>query len=521
MSAHLEMPWTAPRPVTRFDSPSPSPVVLRLRIESDIAEETADAKKQAYFERLALACAGEKKPAPVAPWADEILHAEDEGFITTAQEGLRISDDDRAFAFSATGEYLALCKEQTGDSVSDETLKKFRESSKELLDQSHAIADKMLRAGFNPYRETPFGLYRYYIHSQHVEKLPGFRRCVFIPYVAKQVRGPMLSALEYWLERHPFARFWTFTSGMRVTLSGVRDRAQDLHRRLSELNAQPFMRRAGARLVFRSTELGTPETNARGHVVSNNGLIETDEDGQFYFHVHAHCVVELTKGPLHGKKWERLLQDVHGFWKHNWDDGGSVRGADECCKYVTKPGEMLKLSGADLVALQAQLSRLKLCQPMGSLAEEIKARKNPDCPLRLVRKRTPDGPVFREVKNWNRHNTRTRTEKHMDAAARLEMRGNSEACRVVARSVPAIGPCGVSEPRVTVMTTRWDAAAVQRNPFVTRLVEHTANEFWAGHAIRVHTCTSTVGETGLLPFAKHLPPARGRLTEAEIAGFSR
>lgn len=522
MTAQVEMPWTAPKPPNQFAPIPQSPVLLRHRIETDIADERAEAKKRSYFERMATACAdsqAETNP-PHLSRLDEMNWCNDHGYYDSPEAGLEISDQDRAFAFSAEGEFLALSKEQTGETMPDEKLREMREAGRILLEQSHGIAEKMQRAGFNPYRETPFGLYRYYVHSRHVEKLPGFRRCMFIPYVAQQVRGPMLSALEHWLEKNLHARFWTFTSGVRVALSGIRDRSQDLHRRLSELNARPFMRRSGARLVFRSTELGTPETNAQGQVISNSGLIERDEDGQLLFHVHAHCVVELTKGPLRGKNWERLLKEVHAFWGHHWDDGGSVRDARECCKYVTKPGEMLKLSGPELVALQKQLSRLKLVQPMGSLAEEIKAREAVG--NRLVRKRTPDGPVFREVKNWNRHNRRTRDEKHADAAAKLLRREARGCMRVVARQVPGIGPCGVSESRVTVMAMQqWDEAAVRRDPFVARLIEHTANEFWAGFAIRVHTCTPTVGETGSMDFVKSLPPDRGQLTGAELAGFSR
>ena len=85
----------------------------------------------------------------------------------------------------------------------------------------------MRLAGFDAFRDTPFRVYIIIsVHSGHVEKLPAFRRCMFIPYVAKQVRGPMLSALEYWLERHPFCGgSGHLAAESRVRLPGIRDRA--------------------------------------------------------------------------------------------------------------------------------------------------------------------------------------------------------------------------------------------------------------------------------------------------------
>jgi hypothetical protein len=69
-----------------------------------------------------------------------------------------------------------------------------------------------------------------------------------------------------------------FTSGDRVTLCAVRERVELMHRRLSRLNAEPFMKMAGARIVFRSTELGE---------VTRNDAVEST------FHIHAHAIVDI------------------------------------------------------------------------------------------------------------------------------------------------------------------------------------------------------------------------------------
>lgn len=406
-------------------------------------------------------------------------------------EQREVSAEDRAFAFSAEGEFLAAARESTGDTMPDDELLKRSREAAELLSQSLRIAEKMREAGFECLRETNWCLERYFVHSRQREELPMFRRSCFIPYVAQAIRAPHVAALEFFLEKNLHCRFWTFSSGIRVQLSGIRDRAQWLHRKLKELNAQPFMKRAGLRFVFRSTELGTPEMDAAGNC-RDGGEIERDADGQLYFHVHAHVVVEMRKGPLAREKWSKVVSQVGAFWPAWWGEGGAIRNARECCKYVTKPGEMLKLSGAELVALQEQLYRLKLVQPLGSLADEIKARE--ETGRRLVKRKTPDGRVFTVVSNWNRHARRTGLEKAADAAERLKPGDSRGACVVVSRGMPRIGRSGVSEPVVTVMFKRgsWNEDTVRGHKLVAPVIAATADEYRAGAAIRVHTRTPTV-----------------------------
>lgn len=462
-------------------------------------------------------------PAPGSVWEHE-----DEGHYTSAEEVAEISEEDRAFAFSANGEFMAMSRERTGATVDDVKVAQMRRASAELSAMSHAIAEKMRAAGFDAYRDTPFDLYRYFVHSGHVEKLPKFRRVTFIPSVAQQVRAPLVSALESHLEKQPFARMWTLTAGARTPLCDVRQRAKQLHRKISTLNAQPFMHEAGVEISFRSTELGTPEFNSAGPCEGGN--IERDADGRLFFHLHAHCVVILKRGFIPPKKWANLLKKVSSFWVHWWKDGGETENgsatsglivsAREVCKYLTKPGEMLKLTGEELCELQRQLSRLKLCQPLGVLAEEMKAREAAN--LRLVRKQTPEGPVFAEVKNWNRRPRKTKEEASAEAAEKL---GNAEtkgdSLRVVSRLLPGIGPCGVAEPRVIILAMNWDEAAVRNDASVRQLVEFTRGEFAAGAAIRVHTCTPTVLQTPAFPFVEHLPPPRSLLSGADLAGLTR
>ena len=78
-------------------------------------------------------------------------------------------------------------------------------------------------------------------------------------------------------------------------------------------------------------------------------------------------------------KWQAATQAARDFWKRNGvrihcDFGEIIGSARECVKYVTKPGDLLKLRDADLAALFKITYRAKLCHPMGSLAREIRQR---------------------------------------------------------------------------------------------------------------------------------------------------
>jgi len=390
-------------------------------------------------------------------------------------------------------EYHALAAEQTGNVIDDERQWEIDHRRKEVLRQSLEIAERLESVGVTAFRDTPYAIYRYAVHSGRVEKLPSFRRIAFIPSVAQSIRAPVVSALEYFLERHPFCRFWTFTSGPRVPICEIRDRIRELHRRLSKLNDAPFMLSAGARLVFRSTEYGTPET---ADSFDSGGEIDRDDNGRVMLHPHAHCVVWLAKGPLPPKQWAALLKQVWAYWGDHWDEGSTIRNARELCKYVTKPSAILGLSGEELGALAHQTRRLKLVQTMGILAREIRHRADND--LRLVSVAAPDGSgrVRREARDWNKQPRRSRAEKAADAAQRLDPNKKGSDCfMLLARSLPTFCGAGATEPTVTIMATRFNATRAAAMPAVQALVNATAAEWLASLFIRVHTSTPTVRRT--------------------------
>jgi hypothetical protein len=421
--------------------------------------------------------------------------------------------------------FASVCEEETGLAV-DPAIKAKKDAERaDLRAQSHAIAAKLEAAGVPAYRSGEWSLWTYGIHSGEVEVIPQFRRVAFVPFVAAALREPFVRALEFWLQRHPFDRFWTLTGGPRVPLKKVRSAVRRLSARIRRLNSQPFMRRAGVRVVFRSIELGSVEETRLDTITNTAGRIERDESGELWFHPHAHCLVHLERGRLTKRDWSAFLVELRAWWGDWMDDGGVIRNVREAVKYVTKPAEIEQLTPDETAALFSQLRRAKLVQPLGALAEQIKARRAAG--LTLIRERTTDGYLWREVRDWNRHGARSRdrvpvllgdqspeeaalseslgalgpnrgsvSELDMDAAIRLDARrrgGSVDACHVVAACAPAAASNCLKEPRVVVMGRRWDAAAVAAHPLVVRLREQTADAWAAGLAlIRVHTGTPSV-----------------------------
>ncbi|HYC70025.1 MAG TPA: hypothetical protein VEB66_02395 [Opitutaceae bacterium] len=450
---------------------------------------------------------------------------------------------------AAEAAYRAVVSDECGIVVDPKLLAKKRRERAVLRAQSHAIARKLELAGVHAYRSDEWLLSAYGVHSGEWEDIPSFRRIVFIPYVAAQIREPFVRELEYWLQCHLNDRFWTLTGGERVPLKKLRPAIRRLMRRSSKLNNQDFMKVAGVRIVFRSLELGTVEKRRKGMDLLDDqgrlaGVIERDEHGQLWFHPHLHCVVHLEKGRLEKAEWSAFLERVHAYWQDWMDDSGVIRNVREAVKYVTKPSEIQHLTPQETAALYEQLRRAKLIHPMGALADAIKAREAAE--MTLVREQTNDGYIWREVEDWNvrgkldakaKDKFKFRVERNGElisgetseeawrAATKLEKESVADVCVVVARCVPAASSLGVKEPRVIVMrrarkfTTeegriaaeKRDAARVLAHPLVQKIREHTREAWAAGvrlAAIRVHTGTPTVPGSP--------PPKPLRMPAAEI-----
>jgi len=447
----------------------------------------------------------------------------------------------------AEADFAQYSEEETGLSVSPDELKRQREDRAKVKRMSHLLAGRLEQAGVKAYRDDPFQLWVWWIHSATAEEIPAFRRICFLPYVSAIVRAPKLAALEYFMQKNPFCRFWTFTSGERIGIAGLGDRIRQLHKRLNRLN-KSLRKLWGVEMVFRSTELGTPETaesmaaeRAKREAIRANkkaretarkagrpdpgplsraqlkkfksaaGGIET-ASGEPLFHPHAHTVVKSLNGYMPPDRWESMIRWVWDHWGNHWDAGRIIGDARECCKYVTKPAEMLKLTPEQLAGVEAQLHGLRLVCPLGELKREISARRSAGKILR--RQRTPDGMVWREAFDQNKHIESDQADRdaifRMHQAEVIEridsqvgylgegtLRRLSEpdSCQVLARQAPAIGPRGLKEPRVIVGGRVLDRARIEAHPLVEKLWAGTVQAWEAGLAISVHTGTPTGPET--------------------------
>lgn len=505
---------------------------IQTKIAAEIAKEIAARKAKDGNERST-----ELDSIVYNPVSDSYVRVNEADDSTPTASFFDAKAHAAARRFSdAEADYSAVCEEETGMSVSPEEWERQKMERAEVRRQSHYLAHILENQGTRAYRDDAFQLWIWHVHSKVAESIPNFRRICFLPYIAAIVRSTKLAALEYFIDRHPFCRFWTFTSGQRVGIDGLRARIEELHTNLNALNKE-LRRLYGVELVFRSTELGSVEFDAANRPAADSGSIEYDENGNPLFHVHAHCVVHSLVGYIPKKRWVEMVNFVHSHWEHHWDAGEIIRNARECCKYVTKPADMVKLgekSPAALAAVETALHGLRLVTPLGTLRREIRARKEAGNCLR--RKRTHDGMVWREVPDHNKHAEQDKAdqeERFRLAGAELKdridckgaegvdspirwaldtengaagMRKKSDAwiCKVMARLAPAVGPRGLKEPRVIVGGTHLDVKTVMNHPLVSRLWAQTVEAWHAGLSISVHTGTPT-GEAVAMPFLADLP----------------
>lgn len=410
-------------------------------------------------------------------------------------------------------------QDRTGEVVPSACFKKLRERDAVLHRQSHETARKLEAAGIGGYQGGASGLFlidpvRYAVDPtapEVVQEQPRYRRCNFIPAIAKQKRVFSVRLLEFWLERNPYARFWTFTSGTRCTIAELRDRIQDLHRKISRLNAEPFMKDAGAEIVFRATETGS--------LTDEEGVEQRNDRGEWLFHPHSHCLVQLCKGRMSVTRWKDLLGNVWAYMGHNWDEGGQIETVRECCKYVVKPADVLRLNSQETAELHRALSKLHLVQPLGAvkrLKDEILDSRDTLTYLRPI----DGGPAkLQRVPNWNRQARRKPAPQDADLEEIYTARGENDeksGAPVIVATLPP-GPYfdRVLRPGVLVSAASFsakDMRDIMTNPKIQRMVAACLEQYQAGEQLRraeVRAAAEGQGGEGLPAQASPLAPLLG------------
>ena len=234
--------------------------------------------------------------------------------------------------------YLEIVAAESGREIPAEAFEKKKAERDLLMAQSIHIADMLESVGVKAYGESKLTMVG--LLSGIEEPMIDFRNIVFIPAVAKRKRNRVLGDLEYFIQNHPYSRMWVFTSGARCPIEAVADRIKEVHRRISKLNAKPFMKAAGISIVFRATELGSLQR----------------VEGKPTFHIHCHAIIHLGR-KLGKDAWSLLLGKVREWWQFHFADARKIEMAREACKYVVKPGDLLNYragtQGAAWPAFQA------------------------------------------------------------------------------------------------------------------------------------------------------------------------
>ncbi len=447
----------------------------------------------------------------------------------------------------ANRDFLEHAEENTGIEMSPEEYGKTLQRRQTLTEMTREIARRLSDAGVETKRDDGYKLWAYSIHSETLEEIELYRRICFLPSIAAATRAKLLAAVEYFIQENRFLRFWTFTTGERAFVEEIPERLDWANERLRKLNFE-IRRRWGVSILLCSWEFGTPETPGD---MASGGLLQFDRDGQGRleptYHPHIHAIVKSHRGFLAPEVWTACCEFVREFWGRKCDFTGGKKGAliqnaREFVKYVTKPGEILKLTPPQIRKFYEATANRRLIRPLGELKAQIRARRDAAHPKTLRRKRTETGWRWIEVFDHNKTSfpnhsdeekeLRAILESEADAAEGAEFSAECEAaavvsrrppevygpcpygfgrevpavydhapsqmtpfkpfapdvnerdfCRVVARISPAATGTRLKEPRVIVMGTRFDPKAVKRHDLVQQLWARTVEAWEAGEML--------------------------------------
>lgn len=271
--------------------------------------------------------------------------------------------------------YPSVASKLSGDLQEPDAWQKGQKQRQHLTEQTHKICSQLEEQGIEAYQEqdlTIFGL-----HSKAYKKVDPFRNICFLPSVAQKNRAKILKPLEYFLQKYPNARTSVLTSGTRCGLDELPSRIRWMHRKVSRCNTMYWMKEAGARFIFRSTELG--EIAPVGKDVS--------------CHPHVHLVFILDKY-LSREKWSNLLSKMRAFFGTHYEDCGKLKNPRELVKYCVKPSDFQYLDSHHVAKLFHATQALRLVESLKDL--RVMKRELKEERKKLVRRKG----VLKVVPNW-------------------------------------------------------------------------------------------------------------------------
>jgi len=323
--------------------------------------------------------------------------------------------------------YTRHCRNRTGETRTDEQHAKKTEEQSQLIEDSLEIALR-LTAADRPALGTGPQTYIVTMLTEVAKPCINVRKRAIIPCVAAEKRAPLSRAAEFLLRTpsHKWDQFCTFTHGKRVQIDPVsagwelRQAFVELHRKLSRLNSQPFMKLYGAEMLLRASEIGG--------LKDDKGELKRDEQGRVTAHPHAHCLIHFARFLSRDDMadWTRC---VWAFWDAHWSIDGALEKIREAIKYCIKPADQKALSNAELAALDIALFKLHRVQAMGELKEHIRIRRET---CLTVRKEWRAGKADRELlpvvlPDWN---ARKRDRKEtLDQKRKKKLRAHLQKVR--------------------------------------------------------------------------------------------
>jgi hypothetical protein len=375
--------------------------------------------------------------------------------------------------------YPSVASQLSGDLQDTDAWQKGQKQRQHLTEQTHNICKQLEDHGIEAYQDqdlTIFGL-----HSKSFKKVDPFRNICFLPSVAQKNRAKTLKTLEFFLQKYPNARTCVLTSGTRCGLEELPSRVRWMHRKVSRCNSMKWMKEAGARFIFRSTELG--EIAPVGRDIS--------------CHPHTHLVFILDKY-LTREKWSQLLSNMHAFFGTHFEDCGKLKNPRELVKYCVKPGDFQYLESFHVANLYHATKGIRLVESLKDLRllkRDLKERRK-----KLVRRKG----VIKVVPNWVGGSSHEEIPRH----------------EITERNL-AVGSCGASLDAPMPTLVAWCAPARVFTPVTEPIfIVHglgkanyrTDQVFeWEEvkrmeHSISVHTKTLTV----LDQIGKSIPEGKKR-----------
>lgn len=434
----------------------------------------------------------------------------------------------------------------TGWEQDPEEWRERRQRQERLHRQTEDIAQKLEAVGFRV-RQDQGDVTDLALVTGQTDRSEAYRSMCFLPAIAQRERRPILNQLRYY-QKHDgqgrYMRYAVVTSGERVPVHDrvswmteirwrpphfrvreqklahgqgarcpfdpsapscpveyvpgrwerivrpgpLRDRIQDLHRRVSKF-AHQADRHFGVEVLARVTEMPS------GY----------DDAGVLSLHVHANLIYRPRK-MLPAHRWRAFLRWAWRFWGTHWQDCGRLEKPDEVLKYPFKPEDTDELDGWCLSWLHKETAGLKMVQPMGDFRRFCRNLRDQGEKVATVNR--PGGPRLEVVCKATRDGDEPKPGPDPDSAL-------SDENRILCVTAPQFRHCPYAEPVVRVLNYTTEPRTTEGHERLQELRERQdqARQWWDANGAPDPAVALATGHgraaadagaaAGVLPFRVH------------------